>query len=340
MSSPLRNRWQRTPPVARPLRGYSANGVTLRDAGLGAGQRVGRAREVTTTALAPDRVHGAEEHRGARRASLMPAMPPAARPCGRTAEAGKRSSCASEVMKTRSSSPSRSSTAPTTSSPSLSAMTSHSSPVRRVVGGDPLDDALRGAEGERRATSAASEHDRRPVLALLQRRRLASGAPPDRRARRRSAAAPAGRAPRARSIRPADVTRPTSPRAVVRHGADDDVVLGARPPSARQRLGRRRCGPAGRSRTAAPSTGRRRPRAALAAASTGAARRLQQHGAARRAVRLGDLGQLVGDERAQQLLVGEDRRAAPRSRARSSSRSFSSSIRENLVSRRSGMSRM
>ena len=38
-SSPLRNRWQRTPPVARPLAGYSENGVTLTRAGLGAGQR-------------------------------------------------------------------------------------------------------------------------------------------------------------------------------------------------------------------------------------------------------------------------------------------------------------
>ena len=35
----------------------------------------------------------------------MPAMPPAARPCGRTGDAGKRSSWASLVMKTRSSSP-------------------------------------------------------------------------------------------------------------------------------------------------------------------------------------------------------------------------------------------
>src|SRR5690348_6982288 len=29
VSSPLRNRWQRTPPVARPLAGYSLNGVTF-----------------------------------------------------------------------------------------------------------------------------------------------------------------------------------------------------------------------------------------------------------------------------------------------------------------------
>src|SRR5215475_7690347 len=28
-SSPFRNRWQRTPPVARPLAGYSAKGVTF-----------------------------------------------------------------------------------------------------------------------------------------------------------------------------------------------------------------------------------------------------------------------------------------------------------------------
>src|SRR6478672_2970767 len=29
VSSPLRNRWQRTPPVARPFAGYSANAVTF-----------------------------------------------------------------------------------------------------------------------------------------------------------------------------------------------------------------------------------------------------------------------------------------------------------------------
>ena len=56
----------------------------------------------------------------------MPAIPPAARPCGRTDPAPNRSSWASEVMKTRSWSSLASWTAPTTRSPSFSEMTSKS----------------------------------------------------------------------------------------------------------------------------------------------------------------------------------------------------------------------
>src|ERR1700722_10150237 len=48
-SSPLRNRWQRTPPVARPLAGYSANGVTLTDAPPVPGSAPERPATVTTT---------------------------------------------------------------------------------------------------------------------------------------------------------------------------------------------------------------------------------------------------------------------------------------------------
>ena len=72
----------------------------------------------------------------------------------------------------------------------------------------------------------------------------------------------------------------------------------------------------------------------------GGAGGLEQDGAARGAVGLGDLGQLVGDDLPRSLLVAEDRVELLDRRARSSSCSFSSSIRENLVSRRSGMSRM
>ena len=53
-------------------------------------------------------------------------MPPAARPCGRTAPARNRSSWASLVMNTRSASSLASWTAPTTRSPSLSEITSNS----------------------------------------------------------------------------------------------------------------------------------------------------------------------------------------------------------------------
>src|ERR1700722_10395926 len=49
-SSPLRKRWQRTPPVARPLAGYSENGVTLTDAPPVPGSAPDRPATVTTTA--------------------------------------------------------------------------------------------------------------------------------------------------------------------------------------------------------------------------------------------------------------------------------------------------
>src|SRR5215471_13276740 len=51
-SSPLRKRWQRTPPVARPLGGYSANGVTLTEAPPVPGSAPDRPDTVTTTAAA------------------------------------------------------------------------------------------------------------------------------------------------------------------------------------------------------------------------------------------------------------------------------------------------
>ena len=68
VSSPLRKRWQRTPPVARPLAGYSREGGHLDRPGLGAGQgrrgaagghhdRVGRRRGRRRTRPARPRVH-------------------------------------------------------------------------------------------------------------------------------------------------------------------------------------------------------------------------------------------------------------------------------------------
>jgi len=60
-------------------------------------------------------------------ASRMPAMPPAARPWGRTADAGKRSSRASLVMNTSSASAPGSCAAPTTRSPCFSAISSKES---------------------------------------------------------------------------------------------------------------------------------------------------------------------------------------------------------------------
>src|SRR5690606_24036664 len=49
-SSPLRKRWARTPPVARPLAGYSVKGVTLTAPGSVPGRAVDEPEAVTATA--------------------------------------------------------------------------------------------------------------------------------------------------------------------------------------------------------------------------------------------------------------------------------------------------
>ena len=107
-SSPLRNRWQRTPPVARPFAGNSANGVTLTLAAPVPGSAPDRPATVTTTISPPAAAASgptAPNHTADAPAdSLIPAMPPAGRPCGRTEAAGKRSNCASLVTNTRSAS--------------------------------------------------------------------------------------------------------------------------------------------------------------------------------------------------------------------------------------------
>ena len=97
MSSPLRNRWQRTPPVPRPFAGNSCSGVPSRcrppprqrrraarhgdhhGGGVGPGGRDG-VPAAAAASTAPNRHH--RERR--RTTSRAPAMPPAARPCGRT----------------------------------------------------------------------------------------------------------------------------------------------------------------------------------------------------------------------------------------------------------------
>ena len=49
-SSPLRNRWQRTPPVARPLAGNSCSGVTFTLPAVVPGSAPARPATVITTA--------------------------------------------------------------------------------------------------------------------------------------------------------------------------------------------------------------------------------------------------------------------------------------------------
>ena len=98
---------------------------------------------------------------------LMPAMPPAGAPCGRTADAGKCSSWASLVTKT-SSAPSGAEAAPTTASPGLRPMISRSGRDGERRGHDALHDALRGcrARAACRRRSAASASTR-SVLSVM-----------------------------------------------------------------------------------------------------------------------------------------------------------------------------
>ena len=104
--------------------------------------------------------------------------------------------------------------------------------------------------------------------------------------------------------RPADVTTPTVPRAVAAADGDDDVVLGPGPAAAGCLVG----GGAGQQ------AGRRQEHEARVVGHLERHRRrdrlpgrLEQHRASRRAVLLGDLGELVADGLAQQLRVVEDR---------------------------------
>ena len=99
VSSPLRNRWQRTPPVARPLAGYSANGVTLTAPGSVPGSAVRRAGRGDHDRVGV-RVERAEPDDRARRrrAGCRRCRRPSG-PAGGPPPAAKCSSWASEVMK-------------------------------------------------------------------------------------------------------------------------------------------------------------------------------------------------------------------------------------------------
>lgn len=85
-SSPFRKRWQRTPPVARPLRGYWSNGVSLAVVWTESSSVPREPATVKTTASTAGST-AVKEMTFAPSVSLMPAMPPAARPWGRTWEA-------------------------------------------------------------------------------------------------------------------------------------------------------------------------------------------------------------------------------------------------------------
>src|SRR5690606_29586273 len=82
VSSPLRNRWHRTPPVARPLAGYSSYGVTLTDPACVPGSEPLDPETVTTTLSALGST-AQNPTTDAFEASLIPAIPPPDRPWGR-----------------------------------------------------------------------------------------------------------------------------------------------------------------------------------------------------------------------------------------------------------------
>ena len=226
-ASPVSSRWQRTPPVARPFRGYSDSGVTLTDDAV-PGPRprpsAGRPPAVTTTGSSTTSSTSSGALRStalkptteAPAASFIPAMPPAERPCGRTAEAGKRSRSPVEANSTSSSSPSTSSLAPTTSSPDRSAMTSTASPLTGHSGATRLTTPCR-VTSTRPGPVSASADSARIRSPRSSEANSEAGAPP------RSDSAPvvtAGTAGRSRTpmrrTRPAEVTSPTWPRVVVR----------------------------------------------------------------------------------------------------------------------------
>ncbi len=172
VSSPLRNRWQRTPPVPRPLAGYSANGVTFTAPGSVPGSAVldpetrdDDGRVVRLEGAEQDNVLAggdADAGHAAAGAALRAHRP-----------APKCSSWASEVTKQSSSSPLRSSTAPTTSSPSARRMTSHASRLPSTSGFTRLTTPVAGAERDARRSRSSSEVEREHPLAGLERQELA-----------------------------------------------------------------------------------------------------------------------------------------------------------------------
>ncbi len=93
-------------------------------------------------------------------------MPPAERPCGRTAEAGKRSRSPVEENSTSSSSPSTSSTAPTTSSPGRSGDDLDRLALGRPLGRDPLHRALPGRQRDARSALGQRRQAEDPLAAL------------------------------------------------------------------------------------------------------------------------------------------------------------------------------
>ena len=230
-SSLRRNRCARTPPGRAALARVHLERRDLRGAGLGARERAGRARDGDD-----DRLGGVG--RGPPRtrrpagpaASLMPAMPPAARPCGRTADAGKCRSEASEEIEHElvgvGSTGDR--------ADHLVAVLEGDHLPRVAVAGDvagrhPLHRALDGRRARASARRRRARPGRPPARAAARVTTSPSGTPPDERGGAVGRAAAPGRSStETRTIRPCDVTTPISATRGRRDRAAHDVVLGPR----------------------------------------------------------------------------------------------------------------
>ena len=261
VSSPLRNRWQRTPPVPRPLPGYSANGVTLTRPASVPGRASDEPDTVTTTLSAPASTAPKKtDPRTGREPDAGDAA--AGAPCGRTPEAGKRSSWASEVTNTSSSSSLRE----LEPADDLVAVVEPDDvpgvAVAEHLGLDPLDDAALGCRAPARASPSASD------VSVTAR----SPGSSDEELGDRCAALQLGRVRRRRQRRQVEHVELDQPAA---RGDDADrAACGrrratamttsclARAPPRPSGSSLRACARAARSTTAARSTGRRRPRAA------------------------------------------------------------------------------
>src|SRR5690606_31940304 len=205
--------------------GNCENGVTLPEPASVPGSAAEEPASVTTTAVSRAAA-GTTPKCTARApaASLMPAMPPAARPCGRTLLAAKCSSCASLETNTSSSS-SALVAAPTTSSPSLSVITSQTSPFAGASPGTTrltTPPAVPSASGGTSASSGTSASTRSPASSGTT---SLTGTPPE-----SEGAVPlggiAGRSSTlTRCSRPRFVTAPTKPRAVVATGGRSTSCL-------------------------------------------------------------------------------------------------------------------
>ncbi len=128
MSSPLRKRWTRTPPVARPFTGYSSKAVTFAVPGAVPGKAPFVPAMVTTTAAGVVRANGTEvDHFVAGRKLDAGHATGRTSLGGRTLEALNRSNWACRVTKTRSTLSSCAGSTASTESLSFRAMISQSS---------------------------------------------------------------------------------------------------------------------------------------------------------------------------------------------------------------------